>query len=225
MSGNYFSLLGVRPGRGPAAGPGRRPGAVGASGGGDQRRLLEDAVRARSGRLSAGRLSLSGVPFTIVGVTPPEFFGVEVGTAPQIFVPVMMQPVVMPVTENLLDRPIDAVLDMAPVVAPFEAGRVSRAGGRAALDMAGAGGRLEAAEQVHGGRADRRQHSTLTSAATGLSDLRSQFSLPLSHPHGRRRHRPADRVREHGESDPGSVGGAPSGVRRCGWHSARDARG
>src|SRR5258708_37379792 len=54
-------------------------------------------------------IALSGMLFTIVGVTPPEFFGVEVGTSPDLFVPVMMQPVVMPISENLLVYPINRV--------------------------------------------------------------------------------------------------------------------
>ena len=33
-------------------------------------------------------ISFSGVPFTIVGVAPAEFFGAEVGSAPELFVPV-----------------------------------------------------------------------------------------------------------------------------------------
>src|SRR5436853_62455 len=51
-------------------------------------------------------ISISGTPFTIIGATPPEFFGVEVGAAPDIFVPIMMQPTAMPAFENLLDNPI-----------------------------------------------------------------------------------------------------------------------
>ena len=104
MSGNYFSLLGVRPVRGRLLGldddrvPSGHPVAV-ISDGYWQRRFGRDP------QIVGRQLSLSGVPFTIVGVTPPEFFGVEVGTAPNLFVPVMMQPVVMPVTENLSIAP------------------------------------------------------------------------------------------------------------------------
>ena len=29
-------------------------------------------------------IRLSGMPFTIIGVTPAEFFGVEIGTAPDV---------------------------------------------------------------------------------------------------------------------------------------------
>jgi predicted permease len=41
-------------------------------------------------------LHLGGAPFTIIGVTPPEFFGLEVGSSLDISVPVMMQQQVMP---------------------------------------------------------------------------------------------------------------------------------
>ena len=47
-------------------------------------------------------ISISGTPFTIVGVAPQEFFGLEVGRAADIFVPLMMQPTVMPAAENWL---------------------------------------------------------------------------------------------------------------------------
>ena len=47
-------------------------------------------------------ISLSGAPFTIVGIAPPEFFGLEVGRTADIFVPVMMQPTVMPAAEDWL---------------------------------------------------------------------------------------------------------------------------
>jgi predicted permease len=39
---------------------------------------------------------IGGEPFTIIGVTPAGFFGVEVGAAPDIFVPLMMEPTVIP---------------------------------------------------------------------------------------------------------------------------------
>jgi hypothetical protein len=41
-------------------------------------------------------IDLSGAPFTIIGVTPPEFFGLEVGTVADISAPMMMQKQVMP---------------------------------------------------------------------------------------------------------------------------------
>ena len=35
-------------------------------------------------------ISLNGHPFTIIGVTPPEFFGAAVGEAPDLWAPMMM---------------------------------------------------------------------------------------------------------------------------------------
>ena len=51
-------------------------------------------------------IHLSGTPFTIIGVAPREFFGLEVGRAPDIWVPIMMQPAVMPAAENWLGEHI-----------------------------------------------------------------------------------------------------------------------
>jgi hypothetical protein len=36
-------------------------------------------------------IGLNGTPFTIIGVAPPEFFGVTVGLVPDFWVPMMMQ--------------------------------------------------------------------------------------------------------------------------------------
>jgi hypothetical protein len=80
VSGDYFPLLGVRPAAGRLLGPD------------DDRAPLGHPVAMISYRYWKGRfaldpgivgrqIALSGVSFTIVGVTPPEFFGLEVGTA------------------------------------------------------------------------------------------------------------------------------------------------
>src|SRR5438132_4950758 len=101
VSGNYFSLLGVNPIAGRAIGveddrvPNGHPVAMISHGYWKRRFGLAPSVLGRS-------ISISGTPFTIIGVTPPEFFGVEVGAAPDIFVPIMMQPTAMPAFENLL---------------------------------------------------------------------------------------------------------------------------
>jgi hypothetical protein len=86
VSGNYFSLLGVT----VVAG---RP--IGLD---DDRVLNGHPVAMISYRYwrrrfgldpsTIGRtISISGSPFIIIGVTPPEFFGVEVGLAPDVFIP------------------------------------------------------------------------------------------------------------------------------------------
>jgi hypothetical protein len=40
-------------------------------------------------------IRINGAPFTIVGVTPREFFGVSVGSAPDLTVPLAMEPTVL----------------------------------------------------------------------------------------------------------------------------------
>src|SRR5712691_2811268 len=105
VSGNYFSLLGVNPAVGRTISveddrvPDGHPVAMISHGYWRRRFGLTPSVLGRT-------ISISGRPFTVNGVTPPEFFGVEVGMAPDIFVPVMMQPTAMPAFENLVDNPI-----------------------------------------------------------------------------------------------------------------------
>jgi predicted permease len=105
VSGGYFGLLGVRAVIGRAIGPedDRIPDGhpvVMLSDGYWQRRFSRDpSVVGRTLRVSA-------TPVTIIGVTPPGFFGVDVGRSPDIFMPLMMQPTVMPAFENLIENPI-----------------------------------------------------------------------------------------------------------------------
>ncbi len=48
-------------------------------------------------------IALNGTPYTIIGVTPPEFFGVRVGRPDAITVPIMMQAQMMPGVPYLKD--------------------------------------------------------------------------------------------------------------------------
>jgi predicted permease len=174
VSGHYFSLLGVAPAAGRALGPdddrvpGGHPVAMISYGYWKRRFGLDPAVVGRP-------ISLSGMSFTIVGVTPPEFFGVEVGTSPDLFVPVMMQPVVMPVSENLLVNPINGV-SWIRIIARLEPG-VSAPQAHAAL--ASLAPDAEWRPQTKNGGVMTDVSLVLTPAATGLSDLRNQFSTPL----------------------------------------------
>jgi putative ABC transport system permease protein len=173
VSGGYFQLLGVHPTAGRLMGPDddRMPM-------GHPVAVISDAYwQARFARdpgVLGRTLTLSGVPFTVVGVTPPEFFGLEVGTAPQIFVPIMMQPAVMPMAENLLSDPI-IFWTWLRVVGRLEPGMSPVATEQALSTLAGQADWRPA--DKNGGRAN--ATLILTPAATGLSDLRSQFSLPL----------------------------------------------
>jgi predicted permease len=103
VSGNYYSVLGVP----PAAGrvftaeddrlPGAHPVAI----------ISYDYWQRRFGGSASAigrKILIDGTPFIVIGVTPPGFLGLQVGDAPDISVPIMMQPQVMPDKENWLGR-------------------------------------------------------------------------------------------------------------------------
>lgn len=97
VSGDYFGLLGVRPQLGRAIGPeddrvpGGHPIAMISDGYWRRQFGADPSVVGRS-------LAISGTPLTVVGITPRGFFGAEVGTSPEVFVPLMMQPELMRAT-------------------------------------------------------------------------------------------------------------------------------
>jgi predicted permease len=123
------------------------------------------------------QLALSGTPFTIVGVAPRDFFGVDVGSAPDLFAPVMMQPAVMPTTVNLLDRP-NVFSTWVRIVGRVQPG-ASLAEAAARLDALAGNPETDwrPRDKFTGRPAD--VHLEMRSAATGLSDLRRRFSQPL----------------------------------------------
>jgi predicted permease len=95
VSGNAFSGLGVEPLLGrplmPAddAAPGKGPVAV----------ISEGYWAERFGRSSSAlgkTIFVNGVPITIVGVSPARFTGLEMGQETRIFVPLTMQPLLVP---------------------------------------------------------------------------------------------------------------------------------
>jgi predicted permease len=90
VSGDFFRVLGVPALIGRMLGPedDRIPGAhpvTVISHGYWKRRWAEDP------KVLGQTLTVNGAAFTVVGITPPEFFGVEVGRPPDIWIPTMMQ--------------------------------------------------------------------------------------------------------------------------------------
>jgi predicted permease len=177
VSGNYFATLGVNAVAGRTIGPedDRIPDAhpVAMLGHGYwKRRFGQDpGVIGRT-------LSICGRPFTVIGVTPPEFFGVEVGSSPDIYVPLMMQPTVMPASENWLANPALTAYWLRPL------GRL-----RPGVGAAQATAILDAwlqrqiaeyrAQSGPRGKTIPDERLVLHSAATGVSELRRQFSQSL----------------------------------------------
>jgi putative ABC transport system permease protein len=104
VSGNYFQVLGVRPALGRAflpeedATPGSDPVAV-ISHGLWQRQLGGDPD------VVGSEIRLNGHPFVIVGVAAEAFGGISpVDAQPDLWVPIMMQPVVFPTGGDMLHR-------------------------------------------------------------------------------------------------------------------------
>ena len=95
VTGNFFQVLGVKPGLGRLISveddkvPGGHPVAVISSGlwqrrfGGDQ-------------NIIGRQITLNGQGFTVIGVTPSEFTGAQLGVNRDLFVPMMMQPLMRP---------------------------------------------------------------------------------------------------------------------------------
>ena len=122
-------------------------------------------------------IALSGLPFTIVGVTPAEFFGAEVGVSPSFYLPVMMQPALLPTHGSLLESP-RVTSTWLRLLGRLEPG-ISVQQAEARLNaMAGTPEtewrlRNKFTQQFDDVRL------VVSSAAAGLSDLRRQFSDPL----------------------------------------------
>lgn len=108
ISGNAFQSLGVNPELGrtlsPAddLAPGSGPVVVISDGFWTQR-------FARSPLVLGKAISLNGIPVTVVGVSSGRFAGLQMGSPIQIFVPITMQPLILPRAQNgsvsLLDNP------------------------------------------------------------------------------------------------------------------------
>jgi putative ABC transport system permease protein len=171
VSGEYFQVLGVNAfiGRTLTAAdnqtPGAHPVAV-LSYGFWQRGFAGDVS------VIGKRILLKAQPFTIIGVTPPAFFGESVGRAPDIWAPLMMQPT--------LDRGQsylgEANRGWLRIIARLQPG-FNEAQARASLAM-----RLD---QI---KAEPRDRGTLAngiakiepfSGGRGLAGFRNRFSKPL----------------------------------------------
>ena len=147
VSGNYFAVLGV-----PAfAGRTLAVEDDGAPGTGAVAVISHRYWQRRfeGSRGTIGRtISVNGTPVTIIGVAPPSFFGDVVGGSTDVWMPLSMQPLIMPHTAWLRDRGTSWLLLMGrlapgvtlaqakagwrrPVVRPaIRAGRLPWAGAR-----------------------------------------------------------------------------------------------
>jgi putative ABC transport system permease protein len=173
VSGNFFALLGV------SAIAGRTIAADDDAANGQPVATISYRYWKRRFALDPGvigrTIAISGTPFTIVGVTPPEFYGLEVGKAPDLFLPLAVQPTAMPDFENLLDRPI-VYLTWLQVVTRVPPGHTAQQ--VVARLMPAFLQELPKVTKPGGGTmADEKLR--VDPAATGISELRHRFSQPL----------------------------------------------
>jgi predicted permease len=180
VTGNYFPTLGVNALLGRVLTPdddrvpGGHPVAVISQGFWKRRFAMDPGILNR-------KIHIAGIPYTIVGVTPADFFGMEVGSSPDVFVPVMMQQQAMPGMPSWLnDRQI--IMSWLHVVGRLKPGvTISRAAD--SLQTIAAQFNAEVATFVRRKfptmRAPKAQSLELTPGGKGLSALRLQFSQPL----------------------------------------------
>ena len=183
VSGNYFRLLGVRPVLGRAIAPDddRTPNAHPVV------MLSDEYWTSRFGREPSilGRvITISGTPFTVVGVTPPGFFGIEVGTAPSLFVPILMQPTVVPVLGNpprLITGQFRVLTRLRPGVTAAQATAALeiRVHGWLEREMGGRANLSRFGDSVRAQLEGVNLWPELSQAATGFSSVRDEFARPL----------------------------------------------
>ena len=177
VSGNYFPMLGA----GPAIGrvldanddiePGANPVAVMGY------RFWEQRFGAQPD--AVGRtVSFNGTVYRIVGVAAREFFGTEVGAAPDFWIPLSMQAQAQPWLHNPRDKITQSLLmigRMRPGVTMQAA--QSNSGLIFHQWLRELAGPAPSADQIQDMRHARIE---LISAATGISRLRRNYSRPLS---------------------------------------------
>jgi predicted permease len=167
VSDNFFTALGVNAAAGRTFTPaGTDPVAV-----------ISDAYGRRKFELPehapGAEITINGAPFTIIGVLPREFFGVAVGTSPDVYIPIAMQPRINQGQSALADR----YTWWLPAMARLRPGVTED---RAQAEFAVL---LPAVQQAMGigpsSRPDVFGRLQVKSASGGVSPLRGQFSSPL----------------------------------------------
>jgi predicted permease len=182
VSGTYFDVLGVRPSIGTAIAneDDRTPGSGGWRG---PVVVLSHNfwLRRFGGQASAvgTRILLDGRPFTVVGVGPPGFQGTEVGEPADVFAPMTMQEALLPGLGTALTQPRSQWLRIF--------GRLRSDGGipQAEAELTTLLRRynqeyfIDGASQAERRRSLLEQKIVLIPGATGLSSLRSGYSMAL----------------------------------------------
>ena len=177
VSGNFFEVLGVRPLIGRAIAP--EDDRVSEGGGNPVMQISYGLWQRRFGGDPAAvgkTLPVEGQPFTIIGVLPPEFFGLQVGETLDFVIPIANEIKIRP--SSWLGRESFGWLNIVGRLQPG----VTPARARAALDgifhqwLLAQAGRIK---DSHDRDIFLSRRIVLNPAASGLAALRDQFSRPL----------------------------------------------
>jgi predicted permease len=159
VSADYFSILGVRPFWGRLLMSDDENGAPVVVLSYEYWKSTFDGNPDTIGRA----IELSGVLYTVVGVTPPSFFGLEVGKSPDLYIP--------------LTRSGVGHADWVQIIGRLRP-RISLAQAEAALTPVFADVvRTSSLPEIE--REEFMTRLSLTNASRGLSDLRARFSMPI----------------------------------------------
>lgn len=177
VSGNYFQVLGINPTAGRLLSPedDRMPG-------GHAVAVISFSLWRQLFGLNPAAIGkdirIYGRPFTIIGVTPPEFYGTQTGFMPEVTIPLRMQRSVLPMG-SLLDDSSDA--RWLYVMGRLRTG-MSEQHARASLNVlfqqflvTDAGQPITSEKR----REFSRQTLELASGSQGFNQLRRRFSFPL----------------------------------------------
>src|SRR5213078_310380 len=176
VSGTYFPMLGVKPILGRAfteaedEPAGAHPVAMVSYSWWKRRFNRDPAVVGKT-------VTLGSTVYTIIGVTPAEFFGTTVGQSPDLWIPLSMDKQVSPGWNGLDDRWFQSLYILArlkPGVSVEQAqANVNLLARQIWHEHAGPVLTKEQQQELE------RAHIQLTPAARGLSRLRFEYSLPL----------------------------------------------
>ncbi len=122
------------------------------------------------------RMTVGGLPVTVIGVTPPDFRGVHVGVAIDVTVPVTTMPRLRPESADILSRRSAHWLQIMGTLAPGQSleqadARVQVVWPQILADTAPAGVRPDSGFFRH--------RTEVLPAANGFSALRSEYASPL----------------------------------------------
>jgi predicted permease len=179
VTGNYFDVLGVRAQIGRTLSPdddrtaGGHPVVVLSHNYWMRRFAGDPTVLNRP-------ITLNGVPMTIVGVTPPGFYGIVVGDHPDVMVPVMMKAQMTPTWDDLLNRRSRWLT----IMARLKPG-VSREQAEAGMNVLYRQINEQELKEIPSASKLFRErfvskHLFLHPGQQGRSDLRDQFSTPIA---------------------------------------------